>query len=392
MNVTPRRPGTAQSLSLGPRMAFEASEALLWERQNNRVHAHLSAQMKELQTQHDDFSTRIQATEAVAVAAEAAIRQLNQMDKKIAAIEADERDRPLDAWTKESIGQLQVSVDSLKGVRQKLSGLETKVEKIGDDIESARYDSDLLKNVIKSLDVLESERREDLEKVTRLEEELEKLKTEDRQQRGNHENVPEETYTEVQEDDNPLAVFYGIDSQPPLSRQQSLTRCQKSPARQHVSPNKNPESPMSLRNHTYDDRSTRENDFPEQGPAESPRHRHGFPGDLQPPDKEPLREKRDDFDRSETSHDADHAWENTQLYRDMQQELAALRAMCQSQEPRSSNDTAEATQRLQETVIVSRNDDVCFSDATTEPEVENEYIDRPCFRMGDRQGSENVAK
>ncbi|KAJ4307546.1 hypothetical protein N0V94_009696, partial [Neodidymelliopsis sp. IMI 364377] len=97
-STTPRRPSTAQPTTLTQRIPYEAGEALLWERQNHRVHAHLSIQMKELKAQHDAYNARIQATESIAEAAEAAVHKVKQMEARIAAMEEDDKDRPFDAW------------------------------------------------------------------------------------------------------------------------------------------------------------------------------------------------------------------------------------------------------------------------------------------------------
>lgn len=342
ISSTPRRPSTAHSTPFTTRMPYEAGEALLWERQNHRVHAHLSIQMKELQAQHEAYDARIQATESVAEAAEAAVHKVKQMETKIAAFEADEADRPFDAWAKEAIGQLQVFVDGQKGVRQKLSGLEMKVGKLGEDVERVRDEDGLLRSVVRRLKVLEDDRREEERKVRELQREVERLRTSGHRQEKVHDEVHEETYDEVQADDNPLAVFYGIDTQSPSRRQ---------------------------------DHGRKSNDrYQEDGLArrltESPQQQRGLVSDLQPPNEGTVRLEEDGFDLLEAAPDIDYGWENTQQFKDMQKELAALRAMCRTQEPKDSNETAHATQRPHETIIVPRNNNIDFSDATTEAEAE----------------------
>ncbi|KAG9201567.1 hypothetical protein G6514_005574 [Epicoccum nigrum] len=379
MNIAPQRPSTAQSLSLGSRMPFEAAEALLWERQNNRVHAHLSVQMKKLQAEHDKFDARIQATEAVAEAAEAAIHKIKQMDTKIAAIEAEERDRPFDTWAKESISALQMSVDAMRGVRQKLSGLETKVDQIGEGIETVQGESASLNDVVRRLEVLECARQDDARKVTYLEEELGKLESGHGQPRGVFEYTLEQPRDGAQADDHPMAVFYGVDTQSPLSRHKSSLGRQESPVRRERSPIRKSRSPMRLETRLRNSYDTPDQEFPMSKPTKSSRWSHGCLKDLQPSDGEPLLRDEGGFEPLESQPQVNGGWENTQQYRDMQRELVALQAMCPSQEVRSSNDTG-ATQRLQETVLVSTKNNVDFSDATTEPEADDNNL-----RTGARQ-------
>ena len=365
-------------------MPFDAAEALLWERQNNRVHAHLSVEMKKLQAEHGKFDARIQATEAVAEAAEAAIHKIKQMDLKIAAIEAEERDRPFDTWAKESIGELQMSVDGMKGVRQKLSGLETKVDQMEEGIETAQGESALIKDVVRRLEVLEHARQEDAKKVVHLEKELGELESGNRQPENIFEDTSEQPRDGSQADDHPMAVFYGIDTQSPLSRHQTPMERQRSPIRRERSPIRNPMSPMRLETHFHGSHDTSDRDLPVKRPTKSAQWSHGYSNNLQPPDEEFPHGDEDGFEPLESHPEVNGGWENTQQYKDMQRELLALRAMCPSQEVRSSNDTA-ATQRPQETVLVSAKNDGDLSDATTEPEIEDNHLGR-----GVRQDTEDL--
>ncbi|KAF3001940.1 hypothetical protein E8E13_006973 [Curvularia kusanoi] len=321
MNITTQRPGTAQSLSLGPRMPFEAAEALLWERQNNRVNIHLSAQMKELQEQHDRFSARIQATEAVAEAAEASLHKIKQMDAKITAIEAEEHDRPLDAWTKESIKELQISVDAMKGVRQKLSGLENKIDEIGEQVETARGESAVLKDVVKRLGTLEEERQDEARKVASLEKEVNDLRAGNRYQELAVDRHVERAQTEVREDDSPLAVFYGIEKQSPPARRQSPIRGLQSPVRNERSPTRHRRSSMRREIQAQDGRSTYNQESPRKRDTESSRWSRLNSNSLQPPDEEPLPGEEDDFHILETQPEVISMWENTQLYKNMEREM-----------------------------------------------------------------------
>lgn len=314
-------------------MPYEAGEALLWERQNHRVHAHLCVQMKELQAQHDAYNARIQATESIAEAAEAAVHKVKQMEARIAAMEEDDKDRPFDAWAKEAIGHFQVFVDNHAGVRQKLSGLEQRVGDLVEDVDSVRDVNGQLRSVMRRLEVLEDERKEEGQRTKALEKEVARLRNADQHR---------ESADEMQQDDNPLHVFYGIDA-------------------------------SSHQNHSLSDNRIHEDDRPTRLPK-SPEHFHA------PRGKEPLAEHgntRAEENRSnllQAAPEIEYGWENTQQFKDMEKELAALRAMCRTQDPMGSGQSAEATQTLQETIVLPRENDADFSDATTETEAEDNDV------------------
>lgn len=349
ISSTPRRPSTAQSGLLNTRMPYEAGEALLWERQNNRVHAHLSVQMKELRAQHNAYDARIQATESVAEAAEAAVHKVKQMEAKIAAMEADDRDRPFDAWAKEAISQFQIFVDGHKGVRQKLSGLEQKMGSLSEDAEDLRDAGVLLKNVVRRLEVLEHEKEEEGKKLKTMEQEVERLRsTGQRQDSGG------------EPDDNPFHVFYDIDTQP-LERQDHTVRDDQ--------------------RHREDSRSGRLTRSPEQRPRHRGNETLPARGNLQPPE-DTLRPEEQSINLPEAAPEAEYGWENTQQFKDMQAELAALRAMCRTQDPKSSGLSVDTTQRLQDTIVLPRENIPEFSDATTETEADCHDADRHLVLMG----------
>src|SRR5690242_17964996 len=233
ISTTPRRPSTAQPTTLSTRMPYEAGEALLWERQNARMHTHLSLQMKELQAQLAAYESRITATEAIAEAAEAAIHQVKQLDLKVKAIEEEEKDRPFDEWAKEAVGQLQIAVDGLKGVRGKISGLERKVDGLEEDVEGVKSEGALLRSVATRLEVLEGERKD------------EAMGTEQQTTAGPRQK---DGYDEMLADDNPLSVFYGIDTQSPAQVQEPPSRQQKLPSRRHESPVRDQEPSLRHKN------------------------------------------------------------------------------------------------------------------------------------------------
>ncbi|KAJ4383006.1 hypothetical protein N0V86_002233 [Didymella sp. IMI 355093] len=376
ISSTPRRPSTAQTSpfsTTSTRPPYEAAEALLWERQNARANTHLHAQMKELQAVHSAYDARISATEAVAEAAEAAVSKVRDLQRKVDALEADERESPFVSWVKEAVGQLQISVDGMKGLRQRVSALDGRMERLGEDVETVRDQAGVVKGVTRRLEGLEGERKEDGRRLRELEEEVRKLRDGDHRRdyrqrlEDAHKEVVEETYDEAQTDDNPLAVFYGIDTQSPVRRQESLHRRQASSSRRQ-------------------DRGHYSALTPHQGRSasrlESPQRRYD---DTQPPDEDIARPKDDIFNLLEAVPEIEYGWENTQQFKDMQKELATLREMCRTQDPKNSNETADTTQCPQDTLIVGRETNVGFSEATTETEADPNDAGR--FYQGAPRGS-----
>ncbi len=194
-----------------------------------------------------------------------------------------------------------------------------------------------------------------MRRVERLEGETEKRDVGGRGAAGNR--LPSsvgvrETNGEVQDDDNPLAVFYGIDTQ-------SLPRLHES----------SPSHGQKSYNACHQDRL-----------PESSQQLPGLTGDLQPPFEDTTRPGDDSLDFRATPPKTDYGWESTQQFKDMQRELAELRAMCRTQDPRGGNGSADATQRAQDTIVVQKDKNMAFSDATTEAEAEYNDAGRvqPC--------------
>lgn len=377
ISTTPRRPSTAQPTTLSTRMPYEAGEALLWERQNARVHTHLSLQMKELQAQHAAYESRIAATEAIAEAAEAAIHQVKQLDLKVKAIEEEEKDRPFDEWAKEAVGQLQVAVDGLKGVRGKISGLERKFDGLEEEFDGVRSEGALLRSLARRLEVLEGERKD------------EAMGTE---QQNTARHRQEDVYDEALADDNPLLVFYGIDTQSPAQGQEPPSRHQKLPSRRHESPVRYQEPSPRQKNSVRKIITASRQKQSVRKHNQSLQHHHGLTGDLQPPDENTQMLGDDEADLKDAAHETNYGWENTQQFKDMQRELAELRAMCRTQEPKNSNDSADATQIPQETLIVHRENNLGLSDATTEAEAEFNEAGRSPSLIGDSLGQVGLLK
>ncbi|KAJ4307552.1 hypothetical protein N0V94_009694, partial [Neodidymelliopsis sp. IMI 364377] len=180
------------------------------------------------------------------------------------------------------------------------------------------------------------------ERVKALEIEIAKLR--------NGEERRESVHVDWQQDDNPLHVFYGIDTQPPSTRQDHEIRYDRQ---------EQDAQPASLSRPYMQDHKPGDNEVAVGN------------GNLQSPDEDTLRPTDNSLDVLEPAPGIDYGWENTQQFKAMQKELAMLRAMCRTQEPRSSGQQAEATQRLNETIVPSRENNPNFSDATTEVEAED---------------------
>ncbi|KAF2831004.1 hypothetical protein CC86DRAFT_377925 [Ophiobolus disseminans] len=149
------RPSSAQSPGSQQRMPIEAAEALLWGKETHNEHVHLYGRMRELEEQHRDYDARIQATEAVVEAAEAATARVRRIEQRVVAIESDEQDRPFDKWAEGEISEFKNFIEKNKNVRQKQIELEEKVSHVEDAV-------DKVKDASKDVEIL-------LERIGRLE-------------------------------------------------------------------------------------------------------------------------------------------------------------------------------------------------------------------------------
>jgi predicted RNase H-like nuclease (RuvC/YqgF family) len=156
-----QRPSSARTEAEAQRMPFEAAEALLWGRKTHKDHEWLFSQMKEIQSQHESYDARIKATEAIAETAEAATHRIRHMETKLAAIESDDKDRPFDKWAENAITQLKLFADNNLNVRQKLNSLEGRFCEAVDDLDKVSGVSKDVASLLRRLDVLEKERKED---------------------------------------------------------------------------------------------------------------------------------------------------------------------------------------------------------------------------------------
>lgn len=335
--------------------------------------------MKELQAVHDAYDARIKATEAVAEAAGAAVSRVMELSRKVEAIEADEMEGPFVRWCKEAIGQLQISVDGMKGVRQRVSTLDSKIERLEEDADKVRDGDGVFKNVLSRLEVLEGEMKERRRRYAELE--VKKLRDVGHRREDNvwredgGEEMVQETYGEAV-DDNPLAVFYGIETQSPARREESPTRHRRHKCCSTTTQHHDRSSSRLVEPSTRRRISTVSSQNPSRASSAT---RPQIRSPSRPADKDMMRPEDDSLCLLESAPEFEYGWENTQQFKNMQKELEALRAMCRTQEPKSNDETADATQRPQETQLVCRENSTGFSDATTETEIEyNDASSRPC--------------
>lgn len=173
--MAPRRPSTANDA--GPsRMPFTSAEALLWGPEMKKQHAYLLTEMRVLQKQHEGYDSRIRATEDVADAAKAATARVRHLEQQLDAIKAEDDDKAFEKWASGEMTRLSIFVDTNKNVRQKQMELDAEVSRISETLDRVvRVPADL-KSLLRRLDTLEHDRREDKHRIQSLEEEINRLK------------------------------------------------------------------------------------------------------------------------------------------------------------------------------------------------------------------------
>jgi hypothetical protein len=154
------------------RMPFEAAEALLWGKKTHHDHLLLFPRIKELEDQHQAYNARIQATEAVAEAAEAATSRVRRIEQQIAAIESDEQDRPFDKWVEGEITGFKGFMEQNKTVRQKQIELETKISDLEDAVDKGKDASRDVEILLDRIGRLESDRMKDADQIKKLERDI----------------------------------------------------------------------------------------------------------------------------------------------------------------------------------------------------------------------------
>jgi hypothetical protein len=170
---TPRRPASAQK-DEPQRMPYEAAEALLWGKRTVEEHYLLYRRMKELEDQQEAYDTRIQATEAITKAAEAATSRIRHIEQQVTAIESDEQDRPFDRWVKKEIDNFKTYVENNKNIRQRQIELEKQMSDVAEDTDKTRDMNKLVEGLLRRISRLEEESHKDANTVRQLKDERKK--------------------------------------------------------------------------------------------------------------------------------------------------------------------------------------------------------------------------
>jgi hypothetical protein len=170
------RPGSAQSLADQQRMPFAAAEALHWGKKTHDEHKFIHSRMYELEEHHRAYNARIEATEAVAEAAEAATARIRHIEQQVAAIESEEQDRPFDKWVQGEVQAFKMFVEKNKTVRQKQIELETKISGLEDSVDKAKDVAVDLEILMERITRLEGDRIKDANSIEKLEGEVTGLK------------------------------------------------------------------------------------------------------------------------------------------------------------------------------------------------------------------------
>lgn len=128
--------------------------------------------MKELEEQHRDYDARIQATETIAEAAEAATSRVRRIEQQVAAIESDEQDRPFDKWAEGEISEFKSFIEKNKNVRQKMIELGDRLSRVEDPVEKANDTSHELSVLRNEIATMKRDRVSDANRIRSLESDL----------------------------------------------------------------------------------------------------------------------------------------------------------------------------------------------------------------------------
>ncbi|KAH7076502.1 hypothetical protein BKA63DRAFT_552425 [Paraphoma chrysanthemicola] len=174
----PSRPSSSHASHGPPRMPIEAAEALLWGKATRDEQKRLYSRVHELMKQHQNYETRIQSTEAVAEAAEAATARIRSIEQKVEAIESDEHDRPFDKWAEAEIETFKIFVEKNKNVRQKQLEIERQVSGVDDEIDKISRGASREVEILQArIGRLETDRVNDANIIKKLERDVANLMT-----------------------------------------------------------------------------------------------------------------------------------------------------------------------------------------------------------------------
>jgi hypothetical protein len=162
-------PGSAQPSNSQARLPIEAAEALFWGKDTHNEHVFLYKRLREVEEQHRDYDARIQATETIAEAAEAATSRVRRIEQQVSAIESDEQDRPFDKWAEGEISGFKSFIEKNKNVRQKQIELEEKISHVEDAVDKVGGTSKEFNILLDRIARLEKDHISDANRIRSLE-------------------------------------------------------------------------------------------------------------------------------------------------------------------------------------------------------------------------------
>ncbi|KAI8940366.1 hypothetical protein NX059_004059 [Plenodomus lindquistii] len=174
--MSPRN-SSSQSDAGPQRLPFAAAEALLWGPEMKKQHQWLLQQMRELHSQHEAYDARIQTTEAIAEAAEAATARIRLMEQQLTAMEAVDKENAFEKWAVAEINQLKAFKDDNKNLRQKQIELDKEVAGLTDDVDKVRQVPHDLESLHTRVEMLSSRQKEDADRIKALEREIASLRS-----------------------------------------------------------------------------------------------------------------------------------------------------------------------------------------------------------------------
>lgn len=150
------------------RMPFEAAEALLWGKATYDQHDVLYKGMKELQSRHEAYETRIRAAESITEAAEAATSRMRCIEERVKAIEDDDQDQPVINWVTAELNPLKAFVHENKNLRQRQIELEKRLSDATENIDRVRHISTDIHTLRQQVNDLEAQRSSDADQIEKL--------------------------------------------------------------------------------------------------------------------------------------------------------------------------------------------------------------------------------
>lgn len=142
-----------------------------------KQHAYLLSEMRALQKQHEEYDARIRTTEAIAEAAEAAATQIRDLEQQLVAIETKDGNKVFEKWASDEITRLGMFAVANESLGQRQIEVDAKVSHISENLDRLLRGHVDLEGVLRRLDFLENDRREDAKRIQKLEREVNCLRS-----------------------------------------------------------------------------------------------------------------------------------------------------------------------------------------------------------------------